>query len=159
MDEISKMNETIYRFRFGITEKTIRITQQQLNHFPYLLALINHRDDFSVNKNDNGEYILDYPICYDWFMAIFQSVIKQQPSVLFTELTHEADVLRVLELYDYLCIEPLPLPLLKNQKLVLTNLIDIDDVNKHIQWRPANIREARNIAAQFIISLSKMLTT
>ncbi|CAF0761309.1 unnamed protein product [Adineta steineri] len=155
MNEISKMNETIYRFRFGITEKTIQITQQQLNHFPYLFAFVNHRDDFSVNKNDNGEYILDNPICYDWFKSIFQSVIKEQPSALFTELTHEADVLCMLELYDYLCIEPLPLPLLKNQQLVLTNLIDIDDVNKHIQWRPANIREARNIAAQFIISISK----
>ncbi|CAF1382774.1 unnamed protein product [Adineta steineri] len=155
MDEISKMNETIYRFRFGTTKKTIQITQQQLNHFPYLFALVNHTDDFSVNKNDDDEYILEYPICYNWFMAIFQSVIEEQPSALFSELTHEANILRVLELYDYLCIDPLPLPLLKNKTLVLTNPIDIDNTNQHIEWRQANICEAQNIAIQFIIGISK----
>ncbi|CAF1125323.1 unnamed protein product [Adineta steineri] len=155
MDAISKTNETIYKFRFGNSKKTIQITQQQLNHFPYLFALVNHTDDFSVNTNDDGEYILKYPICYNWFMSIFQSVIKQQPSALFTELSHEANVLRVLELYDYLCIDPLPLLLLKNKTLVLTNPIDIDDTNQHIEWRQANICEARNIAIQFIIGISK----
>ncbi|CAF0823421.1 unnamed protein product [Adineta steineri] len=149
------MNETIYKFRFGNSKKTIQITQQQLNHFPYLFTLVNHTYDFSVNKNDDGEYILKRPICYNWFMAIFQSVIKQQPSALFTELSHEANVLRVLELYDYLCIDPLPLPLLKNQNLVLTNPININDASKRIDWRRANICEVRNIAAQFIIGISK----
>ncbi|CAF0779911.1 unnamed protein product [Adineta steineri] len=155
MDAISKTNETSYRFRFGTTKKTIQITQQQLNHFPYLFALVSHTDDFSVNKNDDDEYILEYPICYNWFMVIFQSIIKEQPSALFTELTHEANVLRMLELYDYLCIDPLPLPLLKNQKLVLTNPIDVDGTNKHIEWCQADICEVRNIAIQFIIGISK----
>ncbi|CAF0727527.1 unnamed protein product [Adineta steineri] len=155
MDAISKTNETSYRFRFGTSKKTVQITQQQLNHFPYLFSLVSHTDDFSVNKNDDGEYILEYPICYNWFTAIFQSVIKEQPSTLFIKLALEADVLCMLELYDYLCIDPLPLPLLINQKLVLTNPIDIDDANKHIEWRRANICEARNTAIQFIIGISK----
>ncbi|CAF1439750.1 unnamed protein product [Adineta steineri] len=155
MDEISKANETIYKFRFNTSKKTIQIIQQQLNHFPYLFALVNHTYDFAVNKNEDDEYILEYPICYNWFMAIFQSVIKQQPSALFTELSHEANVLRVLELYDYLCIDPLPLPLLKNQNLVLTNPININDTKKHLEWHRANICEVRNIAAQFIIGISK----
>ncbi|CAF0915451.1 unnamed protein product [Adineta steineri] len=155
MDAISKTNETIYRFRFGTTKKTVQITQQQLNHFPYLFALVSHTDDFAVNKTNDGEYILEYPIFYNWLMAIFQSVIKEQPSALFTELTHEANVIHMLELYDYLCIDPLPLPLLKNQKLVLTNPIDVDDTNKHIEWCQADICEVRNVAIQFIIGISK----
>ncbi|CAF0764392.1 unnamed protein product [Adineta steineri] len=155
MDAISKTNETIYRFRFGTTKKTVQITQQQLNHFPYLFALVSHTDDFAVNKTNDGEYILEYPIFYNWLMAIFQSVIKEQPSALFTELTHEANVIHMLELYDYLCIDPLPLPLLRNQKLVLTNPIDVDDTNKHIEWCQADICEVRNVAIQFIIGISK----
>jgi hypothetical protein len=115
MDEISEANKTIFTFCFGTSNKTVQLTQQQLHHFPYLVTLVAHADDFSSAKNDNGEYILNYPIQYNWFMPIFQSLIRKQPFALFTELSHEANALDMLQLYDYLCVNPLPVPLLKGK--------------------------------------------
>jgi hypothetical protein len=60
----------------------------------------------------------------------------------------------MLQLYDYLCIDPLPVPLLKDQHLARTNSVDTMDKNKRIRYRRANVLEARDTAAQFIIAIN-----
>ncbi|CAF4065985.1 unnamed protein product [Rotaria sp. Silwood1] len=155
MAEIFEASETVYTFRFGTSKKIIQLSQQQLNHFPYLTALVAHTDDFSTAKNNNDEYVLKYPIRYCWFMAIYRSIITEQPSALFTELSQEANVFGMLQLYDYLCINPLPVPLLKEKKLARSNSINTNNENKYIKYRRANLSEARNMATQFIIAISK----
>ncbi|CAF3477115.1 unnamed protein product, partial [Rotaria sp. Silwood2] len=82
-------NEVMYPFRFGTSNKSIRLTQQQLDRIPYLSALIAHRDDFLSVQNKDGEYILNSRIRYNWFMAILSSITTEQPSALFTELSTE----------------------------------------------------------------------
>ncbi|CAF1119942.1 unnamed protein product [Rotaria sp. Silwood1] len=146
--------EIMYTFRFGNSKATIQLTQQQLDHFPYLVALVTHADDFVSGKNEIGEYVLSSRIRHKWFMTIFQSIITEHPSALFIELPQEANVLGLLQLYDYLCIDPLPIPLLKDKHLVRSNSNNITNEKTRIEYfRAKNLLEVRDIAVQFIIAL------
>jgi hypothetical protein len=148
--------ETKYTFRFGNTNKVIHLTEEQLNCIPYLSLLVTHNNDFSSIQNEDGEYVLDSRIRYNWFMPIFQSAMTGHPSALFTELPREAYVWGMLQLYDYLCVNPIPVPLLKDQNLVRTNSDNIDEKKFSVEYSRANNRlEVRDTAAQFIIGLSK----
>jgi hypothetical protein len=155
--EIDNTNEeTIYTFRFGTTKKVIHLTGKQVNCIPYLSLLVTHNNDFSSIENEDGEYVLDSQIRYNWFTPIFQSATTGHPSALFTELPQDAYVWGMLQLYDYLCVNPIPVPLLKDQNLVRTNFDNIDKKKFRIEYSRANNRlEVRDIAAQFIVALSK----
>ena len=148
--------ETMYTFRFGTSNKIVQLTQKQLDHFPYLTSLVVHRNDFSSIENENGEYVLSSRIRYNWFMPIFQSIRTGHSSALFTELPQEAYVWGMLQLYDYLCLNPIPVPLLRDQHLVRLHSNDIDTKNSRIEYsRAKNLLEVRDTAVQFIIVLSK----
>lgn len=155
--EIDDTNEeTTYAFRFGTTNKVIHLNEQQVNGIPYLSAIITHKNDFSSIENENGEYVLNSRIRYNWFMPIFQSITMGHPSALFTELSQEANVWGMLQLYDYLCINPISVPLLKDQNLVRSNSDNIDEKKLRVEYIRANNRlEVRDTAAQFIIALTK----
>ncbi|CAF3719792.1 unnamed protein product [Rotaria socialis] len=149
-------NTTVsYTFRFGTSDKLIHLTQQQLDRFPYLAVLIAHKDDFLSIQNESGEFVLSSPIHYTWFMAILHSLTSQNPYTLFNELSEGDNVLDTLQLFDYLGITSFPLPLLKHESLVRSNLIITEDTTKRVEYHKANILEARQTAAEFIIALSK----
>lgn len=148
--------EIIYTFRFDTTDKIIHITEQQLNCIPYLSALTTHDNNFLSIQNENDEYVLDSRIRYDWFMPIFQSIITQHPSALFTELPREGYLWGMLQLYDYLCLNPIPVPLLKDQHLIRLNSSNIASENLCIEYsRAKNLLEVRDTAVQFIMALTK----
>ncbi|CAF3529128.1 unnamed protein product [Rotaria sp. Silwood1] len=153
--EIIDTDKTVlYAFRFGTSNKLVHLTQQQLNRIPYLFNLVAHKDDFLLVQNENGEYILSHPIEYNWFMPILCSITSEQSYTLFGELVEDDNVVDTLQLFDYLGIDPFPLPLLKDKSLVLSNPIKIDDNKKQVVYHKANISEARQTAAEFIIALS-----
>ncbi|CAF2115391.1 unnamed protein product [Rotaria magnacalcarata] len=154
--DIIDHNTTVsYTFRFGTSDKLIHLTQEQLDRFPYLTVLVAHKDDFLSILNENGEYVLSSPIRYTWFMAILHSLTSQNPCTLFNELPEGDNVLDTLQLFDYLCITSFPLPLLKHESLVRSNLIITEDKTKRVEYHTANLLEARQTAAEFIIALSK----
>ncbi|CAF3314667.1 unnamed protein product [Rotaria sp. Silwood2] len=154
--DIKNSDKTVlYAFRFGTSDKLVHLTQQELNRIPYLFNLVVHKDDFSSAQNENGEYVLNHPIEYTWFMAIFHSITSEQPYTLFDELPEHDYILDVLDLSDYLGIDSFPLPFLKDKTLLLSNSIEIDTTKKHIKYHKATISEARQTAAEFIIALSK----
>ena len=148
--------EEMYVFRFGTSKKTVQLTQQQLDDIPYLGNLINHRHFFAFVPNENGEYVLNARIRYNWFMPIFQYITTGHPSVLFTKLSEEAYVCSMLQLYEYLCINPIAVPLFKGQHLVRVNSKEIVKKNFRVEYmRAKNLLEVRDTAAQFVIALNK----
>jgi hypothetical protein len=155
ISEIAQTNEeAFYTLRFGNSNKVVQLTQEQLDHFPYLVAFVTHADDFSSAKNANGEYVVSCRIRYTWFMAIFLSIMTKQPSALFTELPQEANVLAMLQLYDFLCIKPLSIPHFEGKYLILSNPMNYD--KKRVEYhRVRTFSELRDTAVQFIIAVSK----
>ncbi|CAF4154809.1 unnamed protein product, partial [Rotaria sordida] len=145
--EIGQTNEEVtYSFRFGPSNKLIRLTQQQLDATPYLSALVAHKDDFLSSQNESGEYVLSSRIRYTWFIAILRSITTEHPSVLFTELSQDVNVLGMLRLHDYLCVNPLSVPLLKDVHLARSNSINTENANECAEYRRASPLEARDTA-------------
>ncbi|CAF3910363.1 unnamed protein product [Rotaria sp. Silwood1] len=154
--DINNANTTIfYAFRFGVSDKLVHLTQQQLNRIPYLFNLVAHKDNFSLVQNENSEYVLNYPIEYKWFIPILHSIISQHPYTLLNELEEDNNIFDILQLYDYLGIDSFLLPNLKDKSLVLSNSITNNDSKKNIVYHKANISEARQTAGEFVIALSK----
>ncbi|CAF4383234.1 unnamed protein product [Rotaria magnacalcarata] len=121
-DIIHNFDKTVlYAFRFETSDKLVHLTQEELNRIPYLSNIVAHKDDFLSSQNENGEYVLSHPIEYNWYMAIFHSITSRQPYTLFNELAEVNNILDVLQLFDYLGIDPFPLPLLKGRFLALSN--------------------------------------
>jgi hypothetical protein len=141
--------------RFGTSDKFIHLTQQQLDCIPYLAALVAHKDDMSSIQNENGEYVLNPPIHYNWFMPILHSITSKNPYTLFNELPEDNNILDTLQLFDYLSINSFPLPLLKDEILMRSNSTNAEDSKTSIKYHKANLSEARQTAAEFIIALSK----
>ncbi|CAF3555590.1 unnamed protein product [Rotaria socialis] len=155
-DIIRNFDKTVlYAFRFGTSDKLVHLTQEELNRIPYLSNIVTHKDDLLSPQNENGEYVLSHPIEYNWYMAIFHSIISRQPYTLFNELAEANNILDALQLFDYLGIDPFPLPLLKGRSLVLSNPVKVKNDEERILYQKANISEARQTAAEFIIALSK----
>lgn len=82
-----KDEKDIYIFRFGNSNKIVQLTQTQLTSIPYLASLINHSTYFASIQNEEGEYVLNRRIRYNWFMPIFHCIITGHPSALFTQLS------------------------------------------------------------------------
>jgi hypothetical protein len=62
----------------------------------------------------------------------------------------------MLDLYDFLCVNPIQVPLLKGQNLLRTKSDDIDTKKFRLEYSPVtSLMEIRDIAAQFIIGISK----
>ena len=149
-------NEGMYVFRFGASKKIVQLTQTQLDSIPYLASLINHSSFFASIQNENGDYVLNGRIRYNCFMPIFHWITTGHPSVLFTELLEEAYVCSMLQLYDYLCLNPMAVPVLKSIHLVRLNQKEIVAKNFRIEYmRAKTLLEVRDTAVQFVIALSK----
>jgi hypothetical protein len=157
MESCETKKEMIYKFVFRTTNERLCLTQEQLNHIPYLSTLLQRQDDFLSIRNKNGEYMLSPPLYSKWFMPIFRSINSQQPYLLFDELSEDENVLDVLQLFDYLGIDGFDSPLLKEEKLILSNSVDDHHIeqNRRVEYHRASLSEARNTAAQFIMSISK----
>ncbi|CAF1401056.1 unnamed protein product [Rotaria sordida] len=126
-DIINSNKIILYAFRFGTSDKLVHLTQQQLDRIPYLCALVAHKDDFLLNQNEYGEYVLHHLIEYTWFMPIFRSITSEHPYTLFNEVPEDDNILNTLKLFDFLCIDLFPLPMLKNTSLALSNRIKTDN--------------------------------
>lgn len=98
----------MYMFRFSSSDKLVHLTQAQLVSIPYLATLITHKDDMLSIQYENGEYVLNSPIHYQWFMSILHSVTSDNPYTLFNELSEENNILDTIQLFDYLCIKSFP---------------------------------------------------
>jgi hypothetical protein len=147
--------ESMLTLRFGTSDKFIHLTQQQLDCIPYLAALVAHKDDMSSIQNENGEYVLNPPIHYNWFMPILHSITSKNPYTLFNELPEDNNILDTLQLFDYLSINSFPLPLLKDEILMRSNSTNAEDSKTSIKYHKANLSEARQTAAEFVIALAK----
>ena len=154
-DICEKKEETIYKFRFNDTNEHVCLTEKQLDRIPYLSALLSHRDDFLSIENENGEYLLNHPIRYKWFIPILQSITFEQPYLLFNELPEDENILDTLQLFDYLGIKSFDSPLLKGYDLLLTNLRNDSDEKTSLEYHHTNLFEVRNTATQFVVSISK----
>ncbi|CAF0846763.1 unnamed protein product [Adineta steineri] len=147
----------IYTFRFNISDKVVHLTQQELQLIPFLFNVVVHKDNFLSIQNDNGEYVLNYPIQYTWFKPILRSVTSEQPYTLFNELSEDDNVLDTLRLFDYLAINSFQVPHLKNENLVRSDFTRSENNDgKRVQYHQANLFEARQTATEFIIALSKI---
>ncbi|CAF4053371.1 unnamed protein product, partial [Rotaria sordida] len=114
--EINNENKKVmYAFRFTTSNKCIHLNQKQLDSIPYLSAIVAHKHDFLSTRNENGEYLLNSPIQYTWFMAVLHSIILGQSYTLFTELPERENILGTLQLFDYLGLNSFDLPLLKGK--------------------------------------------
>ncbi len=154
-DIIDSNTTIIYAFHFNTSDKLIHLTQQQLNHIPYLFNFVAHKDNFLSIQNENGEYVLNHPIQYTWFMPILHVIISKQPYTLFNEISEDDNVLGTLQLFDYLGIDSFPLPLLKDEDLVQSNPTVINTDQNCLVYHKATLSEARETAAQFIIALTR----
>ncbi|UJR13182.1 hypothetical protein I4U23_000204 [Adineta vaga] len=150
-------NEPItYKFRFNNSDKVIQLTEQELARIPFLSIFVLHKDDFSSIQNDQNEYILHYPIHYNWFMAIFRSLSTEQPYALFNELSKDDNILDVLQLLDYLGVQSFPLPLLNEPNIFSLNSINQRNKEKRIRYQRANnLAEVRKTAAGFVLALTR----
>jgi hypothetical protein len=124
--------EIMYAFRFMPSNKCVRLNQKQLDCIHYLAALVEHKEDFLSSQNENGEYVLNPPIDYTWFLAILHSIISEQPYSLFAELPKDENVLDTLQLFDYLGVDSFSSPLLKEEYLVLSNPTKNDNEKRRI---------------------------
>ncbi|CAF1364209.1 unnamed protein product [Adineta steineri] len=148
--------ETLYKFRFEPSNKLIQLTKQELARIPLLFAFVERKNDFPSIQNDQDEYLLHYPIHYNWFMPILHSINTEQPYILFTDLFKDENILDVLQLFDYLCINLFSPPLLDERNIRLLNPTTNKNENQRLVYRRANnLSEARNIAAAFVLSLTK----
>ncbi|CAF1047442.1 unnamed protein product [Rotaria sordida] len=154
---VDPKQERIYTFHFRHSNKHVDLTDEELDHFPYLIALVEHKNDFLSVENENGEYVLSHSIEYPWFISILRSIKSEQPYTLFNDLSEDNNVLDTLQLFDYLCINPFPLPLLKYEELVRSNPTNIGNDEKRLDYHQANLSEARQTAAEFIIALKMMI--
>jgi hypothetical protein len=145
----------MYAFRFGSSDKLVYLTRPQLVSIPYLAILVTHKDDMSSIENENGEYVLNSPIDYEWFMPILHSITSDNPYTLFNELSEDNNILDTIQLFDYLCIKSFPWPLLKYENLMRSNSMNVEDSKINIIYHKASLTEARQSAAEFIIALSK----
>ncbi|CAF1083929.1 unnamed protein product [Rotaria sp. Silwood1] len=159
MAEISHVDKSkkpvMYTFRFGASDEHVHLTETELNCIPYLKKFVEHKNDFSSHQNENGEFVLNDFIEFTCFMAILRSVISRQPYRLFSELSENYNICDALQLFDYLNIDPFPLPILKDRSLVLTNAIKVHNDEKIIKFHKATLLEAQQTAAEFIIALHK----
>jgi hypothetical protein len=156
MTEILGTNNIKYAFRFTSSNKCVHLNQKQLDHIPYLTALVEHKDHFLSCQNENGEYLLNSPIDYSWFIAILHSINSEEPYTLFTELPEDENILDTLQLFDYLGVNSFSSPLLKGKYLVLSNPTNNDNEKRlRIEYHRANLSETRNTAAELIIAIYK----
>ncbi|CAF1675236.1 unnamed protein product, partial [Adineta ricciae] len=148
--------EILHKFRFHPSNELIQLTQQQLIRLPLLNKFVENKTNFPLLQNDRHEYVLHHPIRFPWFIPLFHSINTQQPHVLFTELTIDENIFDVLQLFDYLCVDLFPSPLLDERNLRSLNPTKNTDRNRRLVYRPVkNVGEARTLAAQFILSLSR----
>ena len=153
MVDVVDTNNSTYTFRFGTSDNFVHLNQKQLDLIPYLSTLVANKNNFLSSQNENEEYVLNYPIKYSLFVAILNSITTEQPYALINELPKDEDLLDALRLCDYLGIKPFPLPLLKNEHLILSNPVNIEETDKCLEYHQANLSEARQTAAKFIIAL------
>jgi hypothetical protein len=146
-------NEVIYTFHFSASNQRLQLTQKQIDRIPYLSALVTHKDDFLSTQNSNGEYLLNPPIHYVWLMAILYSITSEQAYSLFNELPEDDDILCTLQLFDYVGVNSFDPPLLQETYLILSSPTNSNE-EKYIRYHRANVLEARNTAAEFVIAIS-----
>jgi hypothetical protein len=151
IETIDTNKEIMFTFRFGTSDESVHLNQQQLNSIPYLAALVAHKDDMLSIQNQNGEYVLNPSISYRWFIIILRSITLDQPYILFTDTSEHENILDVLHLYDYLCINILHVPIMKGNQS--DPAYDSDDIR--IEYRKANHLETLDTAARFIMALNK----
>ena len=144
-----------YSFRLNSSDEVIHLTQEQIDLIPYLSRLMLHKDDFVSIANQNGEYDLNLPIEYHSLTAIVRSITSNNPYKLFDELPEDENVFNTLRLFDYLGLQPFPLPLLKEANSIRSKSIQNEGPNKRIRYHEANVSEVRRTAAEFLIALMK----
>ncbi|CAF3952351.1 unnamed protein product [Rotaria sp. Silwood1] len=133
----------MYTFRFENTNKYIHLTQQQLDHLPYLLNLVN---------STNNEYILNSSIDYNSFMIILDFINSKISYDIFNKLEEHENILNLLDLFDYIGVNLFSIPTFKDEYLLRSKH---DNNQKFIQYDRGNLLEMRNKAAEFIIALNK----
>ena len=144
----------IYRFRFGSTKKTVDLNEEEVQLIPYLSRLVTYDDILQSCQNENGEYVLNSSIRLNYFQAIFNFLKMKNYSILFDELSEEANVLGMLKLYDFLNIDPVPVPFLKNSHLLRSNSNETENNEELIKYHRATLKETLATAVQFVISLN-----
>ncbi|CAF4170924.1 unnamed protein product [Rotaria magnacalcarata] len=136
----------VHVFRFEKSNQTVSLTEGQLQRIPYLAALVSNANNFSTKRNEQGEFILKYPFRYSYFMIILATVLNVRPSFLFSRLPRSGNLLFVLELYNFLSIHPLPVPILEKE-------IDPTGKGFHRHYYEASPGDARDTAAEVLAAV------
>ncbi|CAF3642572.1 unnamed protein product [Rotaria socialis] len=139
-------NKGVHVFRFVKSNQTVSLTEKQLQRIPYLATLVFNANNFSTKRNEQGEFILNYPFRYTYFMIVLATVINVRSSFLFSRLPRSGNLLFLLELYKFLSVYPLPVPILKNA-------IDPTEKGFHRHYYEASPGDARDTAAEVLVAI------
>ena len=71
-------------------------------------------------------------------MAILSSVTEQRSSFLLTQLPRRANVFGMIQLYDFLCVDPLPIPSLEVKYSTLGHTSDTEIRVNNRRYKQAN---------------------
>ena len=138
---------TMYTFRFADASRVVSLSQDQLERIPYLFEMVSCPDQTTSKRNTRGEWMLTYRIRYPSFTAILASVTARRSAFLFTILPQRCNVLSMLNRYEYLRIDPLPVPAFAQEKN------EIDDelfFQAFCRVRPSEVRDS---AVEFVAAI------
>lgn len=153
--DVNESSEEIsYAFRFNDSDEVLYLTQAQVNQIPYLCRLVEHKDDFASMQNENGEFVLNDTFEYLSFEPIVNVATSRQLYNFFNDLPEKCNICNTLQLMDFLCIDPFPLPVLRDSCLTLSNPMKANNDEKHMVFRRATLSEARETAAEFVRALA-----
>ncbi|CAF0924784.1 unnamed protein product [Didymodactylos carnosus] len=140
------LNNIYYKCRFS-TGEVVDITKSVIDKIPYLSTLFTNADDgkFKSIRNDRQEYVLDQKIEYRYYRPIHEYLVTNRSFLLFAKLSKKDDVLQLIDVMDFLCIEQ---PLIKINNETRDQLINVEnDSHAH--------QQARDTAVQFMLTLCK----
>lgn len=151
VSESATIDETfVHTFHFAQSDQVVSLTQKQLEHIPYLNTFVSNANNFTCLRSTDNAFVLGHSIQYILFNPILSAIVDKKPSSLFAKLPRHVDVFCMLELYDYLCIDSLPIPSLKP-----ISKIYADDPNLFLkEYHQASPSDARDTAVEFVVAIA-----
>ena len=142
--------ELTHTFSFTESDHLISLTESQLQHIPYLNALVSNADKFVCTRNEHDIFVLHYPIQHVLLNPILSAALDDKPSHLFMKLPRHTDVVEMLHLYKYFCVDPLvPLSLRPMREIYADEPASFSK-----NYQDASPSEARDTAVEFVVAIT-----
>ncbi|CAF0991784.1 unnamed protein product [Adineta ricciae] len=132
------------------TYHVIALNEDQLKCVPYLNAMVENAQRFSWRRNQDNAFILDDLIQYSSLKPILSAVHSRSSSHLFTKLPRYVDVFDVLQLYEYMSFDPMPVPSLRPTLGMYIEDLELFSKRRRYVSSP----EVQNTAVEFIVAIA-----